>query len=93
WSKTNLFQNYPNPFNPSTTIGWSLSSAGAVSLNIYNARGQLVRRLVDNRFGAGEHTATWNGSTDDGQPVGSGIYLYRLQTADRTETKRMILMK
>jgi len=92
-SKTQLHQNYPNPFNPHTTISWSQAARLPVLLSIYNTAGQLVRSLVNQPLDAGEHTATWDGLNDIGQQAGSGIYFYRLQTADRTETKRMVLLR
>ncbi|MCP4713293.1 MAG: hypothetical protein GY869_32080, partial [Planctomycetes bacterium] len=62
-----------------------------------NTAGQLVRALAGSRYPAGEHTITWDGTNDNGQPVGSGVYLYRLQAGDQVdvkgETKRMILMR
>ncbi|MCP4708809.1 MAG: T9SS type A sorting domain-containing protein, partial [Planctomycetes bacterium] len=91
--KVTLAQNYPNPFNPSTTINWSQSSAQSMFLGVYNTNGQLIRTLVDEHYAAGEHSTTWDGTNEQGQSVSSGVYLYRLQTGDRVESRRMILMK
>jgi endoglucanase len=74
-----LLQNYPNPFNPATSIGYALPARSAVTLNIYNTTGQLVRTLeqsVDRS--AGVHEVSWQGLTDGGQRVASGVYLVRL---------------
>ena len=88
-----LEQNYPNPFNPSTTIRFSLPSAGRVRIDVMNILGQRVRQLADAAYSAGSQTIVWDGTADDGRMMSSGIYLYRL-TSDRfSQTRRMILMK
>ena len=88
-----LSANYPNPFNPSTTIEFSLPSAGRVELTVYNIRGQKVRTLVDGPLTAGNHTVIWNGANATGEQVASGVYLYRLRADGFTSVKKMILMK
>jgi hypothetical protein len=88
-----LDQNYPNPFNPTTNIRFTLSAAADVRLDIYNTLGQHVKTIVNNTIEAGEHTVVWNGESSDGTRVASGIYLYRLQADDYTETRKMILLK
>jgi len=88
-----LGQNYPNPYNPVTQITYQLPQPGVVSLKIYNVQGQLVRTLVNEYKPAGTHSISWNGRSDLGMEVSSGIYLYRIQAGNFTETKRMILIK
>lgn len=88
-----LAQNVPNPFNPSTTIEFSLASPAQVSLEIFDARGRFVRRLVDGKRGAGRHTVSWAGSNDRGAPVASGVYFYRLSAGERCETRKMVLLR
>ncbi len=88
-----LQQNYPNPFNPTTQIRYELPKSGRAVLSIYNALGQEVRRLVEREQPAGYHLATWNGRDQQGKPVPSGVYHYRLQAGDFVSTKRMILAK
>jgi hypothetical protein len=88
-----LDQNYPNPFNPTTNIGFALPLAADVKLDIYNTLGRHVRTVVNSRLEAGEHTVVWDGESTDGTRVASGVYLYRLQVGDYTETKKMILLK
>ena len=83
-----LSNNYPNPFNPVTTLNYSLPRSGDVSLIIYNILGEEVIRLVDGFQQAGEYNAIWNASN-----IASGIYFYRLQAGDFTETKKMVLLK
>ncbi|HQU72826.1 MAG TPA: FlgD immunoglobulin-like domain containing protein, partial [Calditrichia bacterium] len=86
-------QNYPNPFNPTTTIAYELPRAGEVSLVIYNVLGQVVRTLVSGQHGAGRFQAIWDARNDLGERVGSGIYLYRFDSGDYHEIRKMILLK
>jgi len=83
-----LDQNYPNPFNPSTKISFSLEEAAPTQLVVYNMLGQKVATLVNERLSAGEHT--FNFKADN---LSSGIYIYRLQSANQSLTKRMTLIK
>ena len=91
--RNSLAQNYPNPFNPSTTIKYSVKNNAHVSLKIYNVAGQLVRTLVDSDMNAGAYTETWNGRSNTGNSVSSGVYFYKLVTKDFSMTKKMVLLK
>ncbi len=88
-----LAQNYPNPFNPSTTIRYTLSESGKVSLKIYNTLGQEVRALVNAAQNAGQQTVKWDGKNNSGQAVGSGVYLYRLECGKFSKTHKMMLVR
>ncbi len=88
-----LQQNYPNPFNPTTQIRYELPRSGYVSLTIFNALGQEVRRLVEKQQAAGYYDVTWNGRDQNGKPVPSGVYHYRLQVGDFVTTKKMLMAK
>jgi hypothetical protein len=88
-----LRQNYPNPFNPTTDISYTLPEAAQVRLDVFNVMGQKVATLVDEYEEAGEHTVTWDGRTQEGQAVASGIYLYRLEAGARSATRKMMLLK
>jgi PKD repeat protein len=88
-----LMQNQPNPFNPSTVIRFSLEDAGHVSLKVYDAAGRRVRTLVNDTRTPSEYSVTWDGRDDAGAGVAAGVYLYRLETAQGTETRRMVLVK
>jgi len=88
-----LAQNYPNPFNPNTTIRYELPRAGAVQIEVFNILGQRIRRLVDEVTAAGRHSVVWNGRDDRGHAVSSGIYLYRLSSAEGNLVKKMLLVK
>ncbi len=84
---------YPNPFNPTARIEFGLPIAGHVTLIVYNVLGQKVRTLVNEMTDAGYHTIEWNSTSDNGQQVSSGVYLYRLSTGDFVQTKKMVLLK
>ncbi len=88
-----LEQNYPNPFNPSTTIRYSLPAESRVRLNIYNLRGQLVKRLVDRVQQGGAHSIFWNGRDGEEKEVGSGIYIYRIDDGRNRLSRKMLLLK
>jgi hypothetical protein len=85
--------NYPNPFNPETTLSFSLPNDSSVNITIYNIKGQKVKTLTDDFYTAGHHQIIWNGTNDTGQNVGSGIYLYRLKTGEKSLTQKMLLLK
>jgi hypothetical protein len=90
-----LDNNYPNPFNPATTIKYSIAERGHVSLAIYNAAGQLVRTLVDDEQvpKEGGFSVSWDGTTNTGGPVASGVYFYRLTAVNFSQTKKMVVLK
>lgn len=83
-----LEQNYPNPFNPSTTINFSLANEGFVKLAVYNTLGQEVMTLVNEVKESGAHSVTFDASL-----LTSGAYFYKLETAQFSQTKKMLLTK
>jgi len=88
-----LCQNYPDPFNPRTVIRYQLPVSSDVSLRIFNVTGKLVRTLVDEHRSAGQHLAVWNGESQAGVPVPSGVYFYTIKTRNFTDTKKMIVLR
>ena len=92
-----LSQSAPNPFNPSTTISFDIRGDGAaaahVSLKVYNVRGKMVKTLVDEFKPAGRYSIQWNGRSDNGALMASGVYFYRLKTRDFEQTRKMVLLK
>jgi hypothetical protein len=88
-----LKQNYPNPFNPETTISFNMNKASNVNLSIYNVKGQLVNTLVKGNLQAGNHSYVWQGKDMNGNQVSSGLYFYKLSSDEKTEMKKMVLMK
>ena len=83
-----LRQNYPNPFNPSTRITFELNNPQHVTLNVYDIQGQYITTLLDGERAAGQHHVTF-----DAGDLASGMYLYRLETPQRTITRAMTLIK
>lgn len=89
-----LHQNHPNPFNPSTTITFALERGGPVDLEVYDVAGRLVRRLLQGEERpAGPGVVVWHGEDDHGVSQATGVYLYRLRTAQGERTRRMLLLK
>lgn len=84
---------YPNPFNPSTTIRLTLPVASDVSVAVYNVRGELVRRLVDERLDAGRHDVPWDGRDQAGAAMASGVYFHQVRVGQETRVGKMLLMK
>jgi len=91
---TILLGNVPNPFNLSTMISFDMAqSSSFVTLDIHNSRGQKVKTLISDRLPPGLHSVLWDGKDEDNNPVGSGIYFYKLVAGDYQEVKNMILLK
>ncbi len=85
---------YPNPFNPTTTFRFTLPMDGHVEITVYNAKGQLVRRLANDRFESGESQVVWSGDDSTGITVASGVYFYRMKLDGKPfGTGKMLLMK
>lgn len=83
-----LYQNYPNPFNPVTTIKYSLKNESKVTIKVYNAIGQEVKVLADEVKPAGYYEIQFDASY-----LASGMYIYRMQTADYTLSRKMLILK
>ncbi len=92
-SQLRLVQNHPNPFNPRTVIAYDLPRAQAVELRVYDLQGKLVATLVKGEQAAGRHEVVWQGLDDRGGQAASGMYLYRLTTADGEQVRKMTLLK
>ena len=88
-----LAQNYPNPFNAETVIGYTLARAVEVELNIYNLSGQRVASLVRGFAQAGAYKIAWDGRDDRGRALASGMYIYRLRSDNRSETRKLLLLR
>ena len=89
-----LQQNTPNPFNPVTTIEFAVPQAGRVALRIYDAKGQVIRTLLDVEYAQPvRDKVSWDGRDDAGRVVPSGVYFYKLETAGEIATRKMLLLK
>lgn len=87
-NKYELSQNYPNPFNPSTTIRFSLPKQTHLKLNLYNMLGELVEKIAEGIYETGYHKVTFNASN-----LSSGTYVYRLESSEYVQVKKLILLK
>ena len=95
---TQLLQNYPNPFNPETWIPYELSQDSGVKVWIYDVGGQLVRWMEVGFQEAGiyssrEKAIYWDGKSQDGERVASGVYFYSLELGGESQTRRMVILK
>ncbi|MBN1997656.1 DUF362 domain-containing protein [candidate division KSB1 bacterium] len=88
-----LQQNYPNPFNPETKIRFEMPARENISLSIYSIDGRFLRTLYSGVQEAGSHTLVWDGKTDDGIPLSSGIYICVLQSENQREFIKMSLVR
>jgi hypothetical protein len=91
-----LYQNYPNPFNPSTTISYDIPDGQErvdVGLRIYDLRGRLVRKLVDTESLPGRYAVQWDGRSDRGERVSSGVYFYQIIAGDFVSTRKLVVIK
>jgi len=86
-------QNRPNPFGAATTIAFRLPERSDVTLQVFDPAGRLVRTLQRGPLDAGPHLMSWDGRSDGGAAAGSGVYFYRFQVGDVTETRQMILTR
>ena len=88
-----LGQNYPNPFNQSTLIEYSIQRKSHVRIEVVNILGQVVNILQDGVKPPGIYHSLWDGTTNSGSEVASGVYFYRIAADDFTDTKKMVLLK
>lgn len=94
-----LHQNYPNPFNPTTTIRFDILKASTADISVYNVLGQKIATLVSNQLAPGTYSTTWNGTTEGGLAVSSGMYFVRLNARVEgtgetfTALRKLLLMK
>lgn len=88
-----LSVNYPNPFNPTTTINYGIPQESNVRLTIYNLNGQLVSILADGYHSGGFYSVKWDGRSEQGTQMASGMYLYKIEADGFVKTRKMMLMK
>ncbi|MCB0297487.1 MAG: T9SS type A sorting domain-containing protein, partial [Calditrichaeota bacterium] len=92
-SNFELYQNYPNPFNPATMIRFNLAHKVKVKLEIFNLLGQRIKTLADADMAPGQHRLLWDGRSDAGLRVSSGVYFYRLKAGDYVKSRKMVLIR
>jgi len=106
--KVDMGQNFPNPFNPQTEIKYSIEDKEndrvtfplKSVISIFNVRGQQIRKLQEREVGPGDYSVRWDGRDDNGEPVSSGSYYYRLtiispgtQEIVMQLSKKMVLLR
>jgi uncharacterized protein (DUF362 family) len=85
-----LFRNYPNPFNPSTAINFYLPETEFAAIKIYSISGEEIETLIEGEVPAGRHELHW---TIPATGLASGVYIYKMQTRNFSEAKKMIYQK
>ena len=88
-----LGQNYPNPFNPTTQIPFMVPIPSHIRISIYNLLGQKVATLADQWYSMGQFHVKWDGRDLHGNPLGSGMYFYSLESTDFRQAKKLIILK
>ena len=90
---TQLYPIYPNPFSEQSTISFSLKEAAYTTIQVYNAKGQLIKTLCDSQQTAAQHKLCWDGKDDSGQSVASGVYYVRMQCFGDLYMVKALLIK
>ena len=88
-----LRQNVPNPFNGQTVISWFQMKSGPARLEVYALTGQRVAVVSRGFRAAGMHQLPWHGLDDQGRPLASGVYIYRLATPSETYARKLTLVR
>ena len=88
-----LYDNFPNPFNPSTKIAFELPKDSHVKLVVYDIVGREVAHITDADYPAGYTELSWNGTNSHGTIVSSGVYFYRISTANWDKVMKMMMVK
>ena len=88
-----LHQNYPNPFNPETNIQFDVAENSDINVSIFNIMGQKVATLVNGNMDAGIYHIKWNGLSDKGIALPSGMYFYKMKSPEYQSVKKLVLVK
>ena len=89
----NLYQNYPNPFNPKTNFKIDVAENSLITVRIFNITGQKVATLINENLDAGSYNIVWDGKSDNGSIIPSGMYFYEMKGLDFHDVKKLILVK
>ena len=92
-----LMQNFPNPFNPVTKIRFGVPVTGEnnpnLQISIYDTQGKKIKTIISGVFTPGSYQVEWDGTNEEGHPVGSGIYIYRLESSEFIQARKMMLIR
>jgi flagellar hook assembly protein FlgD len=88
-----LAQAYPNPMNPTATISYTVGAPGKVMLRVFDVTGRVIRTLVDETQATGRHAVIWDGSSDRGEKVASGVFFYQLEAPGFKGAKKIVILQ
>ena len=88
-----LLRASPSPFTARTSICYSLAAPGRARVDMLDATGRVVCKLVDAELAAGEYRVSWSGRDDQGRAVAAGVYFCRLQASDASAIDRVVLLR
>ena len=88
-----LHAAFPNPFNPITMLSYELPEITYATLTVYNILGKEIIQLVSETQGPGHISIAWNAKDRFGNPVGTGVYIFRLRTGNFMQTRKMVYLK
>ena len=88
-----LLDNYPNPFNPETRIAYAIPRAARVEIAVFDMLGRIVRTLLADHAAMGQYQMFWDGRDDQGELLGSGVYMYRMRAGNFVASKKMVLLR
>ncbi|MCX5800204.1 MAG: T9SS type A sorting domain-containing protein [Candidatus Eisenbacteria bacterium] len=91
--RTSLAQAYPNPMNPTATIWYTVGAPGKVSLKVFDVSGRVIRTLVEKAEATGRHSVIWDGTTDRGEKVASGVFFYQLNAPGYSGAKKIVVLQ
>lgn len=91
--QNSLYRNFPNPIAITTMIGYSVAEESEVDIAIYDVGGRRVRTLVHAELQPGEYSVVWNGITDSGDRLPSGVYFCRLDIGSFNSVKKMLVLR
>ena len=83
----------PNPLNPKADISFTLTNAGHVRIALYDLHGRLVKTILDENRAAGDHTVSWDGSSERTGRVSSGVYFLRVAAQQGEAMQRVTVLK
>ncbi len=90
---TRLYANYPNPCNPSTQIQFDIATKTQARLRVYDVSGRLVRVLHDRQTVPGQYRVAWDGRNDQHAVVASGVYVYRFEAGEVSQSRKMVVVR
>ncbi|MCK5132637.1 MAG: T9SS type A sorting domain-containing protein [Candidatus Sabulitectum sp.] len=84
---------YPNPVTSTASISFSTSTAGNISLEVYDISGRKISAIQSGDIEAGTHSITWDGSGSEGRPIPNGLYFLNLSTAEGIHTQSFVILR